>query len=39
MRAKMEDWRREYNEFRPQSAIGNKVLISLMDSSSAPPPN
>lgn len=38
-RAKMEDWRREYNEFRPHSAIGNKVPISLMDSSSAHPPN
>lgn len=29
-RAKMEDWRRDYNEFRPHSAIGNKVPISLM---------
>jgi len=38
-RAKMEDWRRDYNEFRPHSAIGNKVPISLMNGSSAPPPN
>ncbi|MGN7711438.1 integrase core domain-containing protein, partial [Hyphomicrobiales bacterium] len=36
-RAKMEDWRRDYNEFRPHSAIGNKVPISLMNGSSAPP--
>lgn len=35
-RAKMEDWRRDYNEFRPHSAIGNKVPISLMNGSSAP---
>lgn len=33
---KMEDWRRDYNEFRPHSAIGNKVPISLMNGSSAP---
>lgn len=38
-RSKMEDWRRDYNEFRPHSAIGNKVPISLMNGSSAPPPN
>ncbi|MGQ4810801.1 IS3 family transposase [Agrobacterium vitis] len=37
-RAKMEDWRRDYNEFRPHSAIGNKVPISLMNGSSAPAP-
>ncbi len=36
-RAKMEDWRRDYNEFRPHSAIGNKVPISLMNGLSAPP--
>ena len=36
-RVKMEDWRRDYNEFRPHSAIGNKVPISLMNGSSAPP--
>ncbi|MHC2303248.1 transposase InsO family protein [Rhizobium mongolense] len=34
-RTKMEDWRRDYNEFRPHSAIGNKVPISLMNGSSA----
>ncbi|TAX63552.1 hypothetical protein ELI00_37030 [Rhizobium ruizarguesonis] len=28
-----------YNEFRPHSAIGNKVPISLMNGSSAPPPS
>ncbi|MBG0512127.1 IS3 family transposase [Agrobacterium sp. MOPV5] len=38
-RSKMEDWRRDYNEFRPHSAIGNKVPISLMNGSSASPPN
>jgi putative transposase len=34
-RIKMEDWRRDYNEFRPHSAIGNKVPILLMNGSSA----
>lgn len=29
-RIKMEDWRRDYNEFRPHSAIGN-MPISLMN--------
>lgn len=38
-RSKMEDWRKDYNEFRPHSAIGNKVPISLMNGSSAPPPS
>lgn len=37
-RVKMEGWRKDYNEFRPHSAIGNKVPISLMNGSSAPPP-
>ncbi|ACM36954.1 IS3 family transposase [Allorhizobium ampelinum S4] len=37
-RVKMEDCRRDYNEFRPHSAIGNKVPISLMNGSPAPPP-
>ncbi len=37
-RAKMEDWRRDYNEVRPHSAIGNKVPISLLNGSSASPP-
>jgi putative transposase len=34
-RAKMEDWRRDYNTVRPHSAIGNKPPISLMNGSSA----
>jgi putative transposase len=37
-RAKMEDWRRDYNEVRPHSAIGNQAPISLLNGSSAPPP-
>ena len=37
-RAKMEAWRRDYNEVRPHSAIGNKPPISLMNGSPAPPP-
>ena len=37
-RQKMEEWRRDYNEFRPRSAIGNKVPVSLMNGSSAPLP-
>ena len=37
-RAEMEDWRRDHNEFRPHSAIGNTVPISLMNDSSGPPP-
>ncbi|MFA1676556.1 integrase core domain-containing protein [Rhizobium mongolense] len=37
-RARMEDWRRDDNEFRPHSAIGNKVSISLMNGSWAPWP-
>ncbi len=36
-RAKMEDWRRDYNEVRPHSAIGNKAPISLLNGSSAFP--
>lgn len=32
-RTKMEDWRRDYNEVRPHSAIGNKTPISLMNGS------
>ena len=27
---KLEAWRRDYNEERPHSAIGNKVPVSLM---------
>lgn len=34
-REKMEDWRRDYNEVRPHSAIGNKPPISLMNGSQA----
>jgi putative transposase len=37
-REKMEAWRRDYNEVRPHSAIGNKVPISLLKGSTAPPP-
>jgi putative transposase len=37
-RAKMEAWRRDYNEVRPHSAIGNKPPIALMNGSPAPPP-
>lgn len=36
-REKMEDWLKDYNEVRPHSAIGNKVPISLLNSSSPPP--
>ncbi len=37
-RQKMEDWRRDYNEVRPHSAIGHQAPISLLNGSSAPPP-
>jgi transposase InsO family protein len=37
-RQKMEDWRRDYNEVRPHSVIGNKAPISLLNGSSAPSP-
>lgn len=37
-RSKMEAWRRDYNEIRPHSAIGNKPPIALMNGSPAPPP-
>ena len=36
-RTKMEEWRRDYNEIRPHSAIGNKPPISLMNGSPALP--
>lgn len=38
-REKMEAWRREYNEVRPHSAIGNKSPIMLIDrhGASGPP--
>lgn len=32
-RTKMEDWRRDYNEVRPHSAIGNNPPIALMNGS------
>ncbi len=32
-RSKMEEWRRDYNEVRPHSAIGNNPPISLMNGS------
>jgi putative transposase len=37
-RQKMEHWRRDYNEVRPHSAIGNKVPISLTNGSGASGP-
>ncbi|WP_108179397.1 IS3 family transposase [Phreatobacter oligotrophus] len=37
-RSKMEAWRRDYNEVRPHSAIGNKPPIALMNGSPALPP-
>jgi putative transposase len=36
-REKMEEWRRDYNEVRPHSAIGNKPPITLIDSASTHP--
>jgi putative transposase len=36
-RIKLEDWRRDYNEIRPHSSIGNKAPILLMKGSSALP--
>lgn len=35
-RSKMEAWRRDYNEVRPHSAIGNNPPISLMKRSKPP---
>ena len=32
-RSKMEKWRRDYNEVRPHSAIGNNPPVSLMNGS------
>lgn len=34
-RAKMEEWPRDYNEVRPNSAIGNKPPISLLNAPGA----
>ena len=35
---KCETWRRDYNEVRPHSAIGNKPPISLVNPSAAHDP-
>jgi Integrase core domain len=37
-RQKCEAWRRDYNEERPHSAIGNRVPIELANRSAAPRP-
>ena len=37
-RQKMEDWRRDYNEVRPHSAIGNMSPMALMNCSPASSP-
>src|SRR5262245_11976037 len=37
-RRKMEDWRRDYNEQRPHSAIGNRRPIELLNRSAVAPP-
>ena len=37
-RSKLEEWRRDYNEVRPHSAIGNKPPIALMNGSIAASP-
>jgi putative transposase len=37
-RAKLEAWRRDYNEVRPHSAIGHKAPIELMNRSEAADP-
>jgi putative transposase len=37
-RQKMEDWRREYNEQRPHSAIGNRRPIELLNRSAVAQP-
>ncbi|PXW50930.1 integrase-like protein [Chelatococcus asaccharovorans] len=37
-REKVEAWRREYNELRPHSAIGNKPPILLQNPGGAPSP-
>jgi len=36
-REKMEEWRRDYNEVRPHSAIGNKPPITLINGASTHP--
>ena len=37
-RSKMEEWRKDYNEVRPHSAIGNKPPVSLTNGSMASSP-
>jgi len=37
--SKIEEWRRDYDDFRPHSAIGNKPPISLLNGSSAASPS
>ncbi|KTQ83947.1 transposase, partial [Aureimonas ureilytica] len=37
-KAKMETWRRDYNEVRPHRAIGHKTPIELMKRSDGDPP-
>ena len=37
-RAKLEAWRRDYNEVRPHSSIGHKAPIELMNRSDATAP-
>jgi putative transposase len=37
-RAKMEEWRKDYNDVRPHSAIGNKPPTAFMNGLPAPPP-
>ena len=37
-RKKLEDWRRDYNEVRPHSAIGNKPPITLINRKGATGP-
>ena len=38
-RSKTERWRRDYNEVRPLSAIGNNPPIRLMNGSATVPPS
>src|SRR5690349_2198760 len=38
-REKLEDWRRDYNEVRPHSAIGNKTPAALLHCIGAPSPS
>ena len=38
-REKLEDWRRDYNEVRPHSAIGNKTPAALLHCIGAPNPS